>query len=223
LDRTHIAIIIPALNEAASIAAVLARVGDYGLPIVVDDGSTDATAAIAKAGGAEVVSHAVNQGYDGALSSGFERAAALGCQYVITMDADGQHNPAQLAQIIQALDDGNDLVLGVRDRQQRIGETIFCWIGKLFWRISDPLCGMKGYRISQYQRWGFFDSFKSIGTELAVRSVVNHCKFIELPILTRDRMDAPRFGRVFAANCKIIRAMLILIYLHSFQQLRKQG
>src|SRR5271166_5984567 len=93
VERSRIAIIVPALNEAATIGPVLARVKQYGSPIVVDDGSGDETAQLARAAGAAVVTHAVNQGYDAALNSGFAYAARMGCAYAITIDADGQHNP----------------------------------------------------------------------------------------------------------------------------------
>lgn len=211
MERSRIAIIIPALNEAATIGAVLARVREYGDPVVVDDGSTDATAQIARAAGAEVVSHAVNQGYDGALNSGFARAAALGYQYLITVDADGQHNPAQLSEMIGYLERGYQLVLGERDRLQRVGEWIFAFFAARRWRIRDPLCGMKGYAVELYRQAGQFDSFRSIGSELAVRSVVGGARVANMAIITRDRADAPRFGRRFAANWKILRAMCILL------------
>jgi glycosyltransferase involved in cell wall biosynthesis len=211
MERSRIAIIIPALNEAATIGAVLARVREYGDAVVVDDGSRDATAQIARAAGAEVVSHAVNQGYDGALNSGFARAAALGYQYLITVDADGQHNPAQLREMIGYLDQGYQLVLGERDRLQRVGETLFAWCAARRWRIRDPLCGMKGYTVELYRAAGQFDSLRSIGSELAVRSVVAGCRVTSMAIITRDRADAPRFGRLLAANWKIVRAMLILL------------
>jgi len=218
----RVAIVVPALNEAATIGAVLERVRDYGHPIVVDDGSTDATAQVARAAGAEVVSHAVNRGYDGALNSGFARAAELGYTHVITIDADGQHNPAQLREMIDHLGQGYQLVLGVRDRLQRVGETIFAAVARRLWKVADPLCGMKGYAIELYREAGHFDSFHSIGSELAVRSMANRCRYIEMDIITRDRADAPRFGRRFAANYKILRAMAILVAMHSRGQLRRQ-
>lgn len=220
MDRSSIAIVIPALNEAGTIAQVVAKVGAYGLPIVVDDGSSDATGALASAAGAEVVRHPVNRGYEGALSSGFVRAAELGCQYVITIDADGQHNPAQLAQYIHCLDQGYDLVLGVRDRFQRISEVIFAKVGKLVWKISDPLCGMKGYQIALYTQAGCFDSIHAVGTELAVRAVVNGCKFIQLPVITRDRLDRPRYARQLAANYMILRGLTLLLGLHLTKKLK---
>lgn len=220
MDRSRIAIIIPALNEAATIAGVLSRVKEYGFPIVVDDGSSDATASLAREGGADVVSHPKNLGYDAALNSGFARAAELGCDYAITIDADGQHNPAQLAELIAYLDQGYELVLGARDRFQRVGERIFAFFAQRLWSIADPLCGMKGYAISAYRQVGHFDSFRSIGSELAVRLKVHGCQTIEMPILTRDRLDAPRFANKMTANIKILRAMLILIALYLMRKLR---
>ncbi len=212
MERSQIAIIIPAFNEAATISAVISNVHEYGIPIVIDDGSSDLTSTLALAAGAEVVTHSDNIGYDGALNSGFARAAILGCRYAITIDADGQHNPAQLREFIDRLDQGFVLVLGVRDRLQRFSEKIFAITAKLLWGISDPLCGLKGYAMVIYSRVGYFDSFKSIGTQLAVFTIVQGCSMTELPVLTRERQDKPRFGSGLLANYKILRAMLILIW-----------
>lgn len=213
MDRSRIAIVIPALNEARTIAAVVERVGRYGRPIVVDDGSSDDTGALARAAGAELVRHDVNRGYDGALNSGFARAAELGCDYAITVDADGQHNPQQIADFIARLDAGCDLVLGVRDRQARFAERVFAAVARRLWGVADPLCGMKAYRMTLYRAAGHFDSFRSIGTELAIRSAASGARIAELPTVIRDRADAPRFARTLSANWKILRALLILLGL----------
>ncbi len=211
MERPRVGLIVPALNEAATIGAVVARIGEYGLPIVVDDGSHDATASLARAAGADVVTHAGTRGYDGALNSGFARAAQLGCVYLITIDADGQHDPEQLREMIGHLDAGYQLVLGVRDRFQRLSERLFAYCSSRLWSVSDPLCGMKGYTIELYRRAGRFDTLRSIGSELAVRSKLYGARTIEMPIRTRDRIDAPRFGRRFTANYKILRAMMMLM------------
>jgi len=213
MDRSRIAIVIPALNEARTIAAVVERVRVFGQPVVVDDGSTDDTAVLAWAAGADVVVHAVNRGYDGALNSGFARAAKLGCAYAITVDADGQHNPQQIADFIALLDQGYALVLGVRDRQQRVAEHIFAWVARRVWGLSDPLCGMKGYDMALYHHERAFDHFGSIGTELAVRSAARGVRRVEQPTVIRDRADAPRFGRRLSANWRILRALFILLGL----------
>jgi glycosyltransferase involved in cell wall biosynthesis len=212
MDRSRIGIVIPALNESVTIAGIVEAVGIFGVPIVVDDGSTDDTGKLAIQAGAVVVSHEKRKGYDAALDSGFRLAAELGCDLVITMDADGQHNPDLLAQFIYELDQGADIVIGVRDRQQRIAEKMFAFVTKILWGINDPLCGMKGYRMSIYRQRGHFDSFGSIGTELALYAVRSHCKLSQMPVTTRIRIDSPRFGQALAANQKIIRAMILALW-----------
>ncbi len=218
MERSRVGIVVPALNEATTIAAVVARIGQYGQAIVVDDGSTDDTADLARNAGAEVLTHPVNMGYDAALNTGFARAAELGCEYIITIDADGQHNPEQLNQMIALLDDGNQLVLGVRDRFARIGETIFALCANFLWGVADPMCGMKGYATSLYTNAGYFDRYKLIGSELAVRSIVAGCRTAKLDVIVRDRLDAPRFGRILLANYRILRAMFILMFMYRFRK-----
>jgi glycosyltransferase involved in cell wall biosynthesis len=220
VERSRLAIIIPALNEAGTIGAVIEAISKYGRVLVVDDGSTDLTSAVASAAGALVVRHEVNQGYDRALNSGFARAAALGCEFAITIDADGQHDPTRLEEYVRCLDEGCDVVLGVRDRMQRLAEVIFAFVGRAIWGIADPLCGMKGYRVQMYLRAGAFDTFGSIGTELAVRVVASGGRYREIPLITRVRQDAPRFGRRFTGNARILRALLVLLYKQTTRQLR---
>lgn len=205
MDRA-LAIVIPALNEAATIGRVVAALAGSGRVIVVDDGSSDATATIAAESGAEVVSHAANRGYDAALGSGFARAAELGSEYVITLDADGQHPGEMIAAFRRELEGGADLVLGVRDRLPRFSERLFARLTRLFFGIRDPLCGMKGYRTALYAALGHFDSYGSVGTELMLFAARSGARIVQLPLETRDRADAPRFDRTIRANIRILRA-----------------
>lgn len=207
MDRHRIGIVIPALNEAATIAGVASNASQYGVPIVVDDGSSDETGELAKAAGARVVRHDTNLGYDQALNSGFARARELGCEYVVTMDADGQHDPTILSFFIQALDAGADVVIGIRDRRQRLAEHVFAWVSSAKWGIRDPLCGMKAYRIGIYKGLGHFDAYDSIGTELAIYAAKSGKKIAQLPIKTRERSDEPRFDRRYSANRRILRSL----------------
>lgn len=209
MDRCRIAIVIPAFNEAATIGPVIFSVFQYGKPIVVDDGSSDETSQLASSLGASVVGHAVNRGYDQAINSGFVRAEELGCEYVITIDADGQHDPSLLSRFIGSLDSGADVVIGVRDRCQRLAEHIFAWVAEKKWGIQDPLCGMKAYRIGLYKEVGHFDSYGSIGTELALYAAKNGKRIVQLPVKIRERIDAPRFGRIFSANWRILYALWV--------------
>jgi glycosyltransferase involved in cell wall biosynthesis len=83
--------------------------------IVVDDGSHDDTAKVARAAGADVVSHAKNAGKGEALTTGLGRARALEFDAAVTLDADGQHDPEDMPRLLEASADPRALVLGVRD------------------------------------------------------------------------------------------------------------
>ena len=211
MDRSRIALIIPALNEATSIQNVVARSFAHGVPIVVDDGSTDGTGERAREAGAEVVRHTRNRGYDAALDSGFARAAAMGFEWAVTLDADGQHDPATLVRVLAALAEGADVVVGERDRLQRISERLFAWAGIRLWGLRDPLCGMKGYRMSVHAAHGAFDTCGSIGTELAIFAMVRGDDVRQVPVPTRPRRGAPRFGSGFCANWRITRALVMMV------------
>ena len=209
MERSSLGIVVPALNEARTIANVVSLCKVYGVPIVIDDGSSDDTGLVAATEGAQVVRHAVNKGYDAALNSGFRKAAELGCQYVITIDADGQHNPLLLGKFCELLDAGADIVIGNRNERARFAEYCFAFVTKILYGLTDPLCGFKGYRMSIYDALGHFDSYGSIGTELTLFALRNGSRLEQIPVVVRERDGAPRFGRRFSANLKIFRALCL--------------
>jgi glycosyltransferase involved in cell wall biosynthesis len=113
-------IVIPALNEAEVIGTVLAkmpaRIGSFAtLLVVVDDGSTDATGEIARKAGAYVLRHVANLGAGAATITGLRAAKQLNADVIVTMDADGQHDPDEIERLVQCLIDGPfDVVIGSR-------------------------------------------------------------------------------------------------------------
>jgi len=113
VDR--VLVIIPALNEEATVAEVVASVSGHldADILVVDDGSRDLTAERAVAAGATVLRHPFNLGVGAALRTGFQYARDEGYQIAVQLDADGQHDPAAIATLLAALDDA-DFVIGSR-------------------------------------------------------------------------------------------------------------
>ncbi len=210
MDRSRVAIVIPAFNESFSLPGVLCKVKRYGMPIIVDDGSTDDTAKVASEEGAIIVSHNTNLGYDAALNSGFKKASELGMSIIVTMDADGQHNPASLNDFISRVIDGADVVVGKRVETQRISEYIFSLITQIRFGISDPLCGMKAYKTEIYRDLGHFDSYNSIGTELALYAAKKKYRIDQLPIDIKPRLDKSRFSSFGSlnANLRILRSII---------------
>lgn len=109
-----LSIIIPAKNEAASIGEVVGKIrSDFPKAeiIVVDDGSTDKTAALAEDAGAKVVSHPQSLGNGAAVKAG---ARAAEGEILVFLDADGQHDPADIPRLLEKLDEGYDMVVGAR-------------------------------------------------------------------------------------------------------------
>jgi glycosyltransferase involved in cell wall biosynthesis len=130
--------LIPGFNEAPRIGAVI-EVARTHLPvIVVDDGSTDGTAETARAAGAAVIEQRPNRGKGAALRAGFRRALDDGADAILTLDADGQHDPAEIPALLAAwsADPRPDLVIGrrnframppIRRLSNEIGGRAFSW------------------------------------------------------------------------------------------------
>ncbi len=109
-------LILPAYNEAATIGEVVREVAEvYEHVVVVDDGSTDATGAEARAAGATVLRHAVNRGQGAALQTGIAYSLRRGARCVVTFDSDGQHRVADVAKLLEPIRRGEaEIVLGSR-------------------------------------------------------------------------------------------------------------
>lgn len=116
MSEESILALIPAWNEATHIGPIVQATRTYLPVLVVDDGSDDDTTAVADNAGATVVQHARNQGKGAALVTGFQWALERGYEAVVTLDADGQHHPADIPAFLAAYEAGDwDLIIGRRD------------------------------------------------------------------------------------------------------------
>lgn len=111
------AIVIPAYNEEETIAGVIREIEAEGLGmdiVVVNDGSGDGTEETLRSLPARVLSHPVNLGYGAAVQTGMLHAVRAGYDFLVLMDADGQHVPSQVRALLAELGKGNDIVIGSR-------------------------------------------------------------------------------------------------------------
>ena len=212
MDRSRVAILIPAFNEEITISAVVHEVRGAGVPIVIDDGSSDQTARIAEDAGAIVVSHPKNKGYDMAIRTGLQWAVDRDFLVAVTFDADGQHLLSDLIRVLICLEDGAKVVIGIRDRFQRESEKLGSFITRLAWGVRDPLCGMKGYDLAAVSRHWVPPTFNSVGMEMAIRLVLAGERTDQIEISTRDRSDQSRFSASFMANMVILKAIVRLLW-----------
>lgn len=114
--------LIPAYNEASHVGDVVSRTRPFvDRVVVIDDGSRDGTSEAAERAGATVVRHALNRGLGAALGTGFAAARALDADLAITLDADGQHDPAEIPQFVAAAGKGADVVIGSRMLTKFVG------------------------------------------------------------------------------------------------------
>ena len=214
MERFDVGVVIPAYNEEKTIYEVVSQVLKYGKVIVVDDGSTDNTKEEAEKAGALVISHRKTRGYDEALNTGFKVAHSEGCQYVITLDGDGQHNPNLIEIYLDYLKNKNiALVLGIRPKKARFSEVIMGSYFRIRFKVHDILCGMKGYHIKLYEEKREFDHRELVGTELAFFALKQGYKFAEVKVITNSRIGTSRFGNDIKSNLKIIRALVQIIKL----------
>ena len=156
-------VLIPAHNEEATVGTIVqATLAAWAVDVlVVDDGSTDATAQKSEASGARVLRLPERRGYGGATIAGFAEAIRAGYEFVATIDADGQHEPEHLGEFLQVVRQGWDVVSGTRyhpssashgsipEERSRINRHVTEMINRYTgWSLTDAFCGMKAYRVS---------------------------------------------------------------------------
>jgi len=186
--------VIPAYNEEKTIAEVLKNTRPFVSDIiVVNDGSTDQTAAVAEAHGAFVVSHLINRGLGAAIGTGFFVAKEHGADMVITLDADGQHDPTEIPKFVEAMQQGADVVIGsrmlVREGMPwyRQVANVLGNLSTLFlfgvW-VSDSQSGFRGFTKKALRQIRVQTNRMEVSSELVAEAKVHHLTIREVPIKT---------------------------------------
>lgn len=117
--KVEVSVVIPAKNEAGPLPALLSRIFEVvhnAEVVVVDDGSSDATATIARNAGATVISHPYSKGNGAAIKTGARHAKG---DVVVFMDADGQHDPNDIPRLLSEINEGYDMAVGARGRESQ--------------------------------------------------------------------------------------------------------
>lgn len=192
-------IAIPAFNEELTIGSVVVRARQYADSIVVvDDGSNDCTADIAESAGAEVIRHFSNQGYGSAIRTCFKTARQRDADVLITLDADGQHNPDDIPQLLNVMQKtGADIVIGSRFIGDAAGQKIprYRILGmKLLdhatmfssgLKLTDSQSGFRAYSRNAIKSLAMLQNGMGVGSEILISAADSNLKIEETGILVK--------------------------------------
>jgi glycosyltransferase involved in cell wall biosynthesis len=200
----RVVVVMAAYNEARNIAPVIRRIRAQGCRCVVaDDGSSDGTAAVAREAGASVVQHRVNLGQAAGLVTGFKAALLEPSDAIIEMDADGQHEPADIPRFLRALEQsGADVVVGSRVLGSTHANAPF--LRRAFlphytslinaltgYRMTDAMCGYRAFRTASLRASAeLLDRLvepQYFAAELFLRMAREGLTVSEIPVHLRDR------------------------------------
>lgn len=202
-ETPRVAVVIPSYNEEENLRSVLTRMnsrvcGVAMTVIMVDDGSQDHSVEIIDDLGFSVAISPINRGGGAALRAGYDIAEAIGAEIVVTMDADGQHDPAEIERLVQPiLDDEADFVLGSRllgdmekDSQVRLaGIYTFNLVLRLLTGVKFTDCsnGFRAFRLSKLKKITLRqDQFHT--TELIIEAVKKGVRITEVPVTVSRRL-----------------------------------
>ncbi|MEW4570919.1 glycosyltransferase family 2 protein [Tautonia sp. JC769] len=188
---------IPVYNEEAHLEPVLAEVLRHapGEVLVVDDGSTDGTPErLARFPEVKVIRHERNRGYGAGLRSAFEATLAGGYDGLVTLDCDGQHEPALIPEVARHLDEA-DVVSGSRylkifdpaqvppEQRRKINVEVTRWLNEcLGFDLTDAFCGFKAYRASALRQFQITDDGYAMPLQVWVQAAKHGMTVVEVPV-----------------------------------------
>jgi len=223
MQNSVISVVIPAYNEEKTIGKIIEETTQImdalGMPyeiIVVDDGSRDRTKEIASRYKATVLSNGKNQGKGYALRKGFQHAQG---DIIVTIDADGSHNPKEIPDLINPLFNGTDIVAGSRFLGQEkdhtsklhiVGNHLINMAIMILTRkkITDSQTGLRAFKKEFLNKTNLRSCGYEIETEITVKGLRNGFSFQEIPINCKRREYNTSKLRTLSDGIKIFKAIL---------------
>ena len=208
-------IIIPCYNEVNTIIKIYNEAKRYGKVIIIDDFSKDGTRELLKKNNIFFLKNKKNYGYEQTLINGFKFAIKKfkNINYILTLDADNELPTKYIPKIIKVIDKTNaDIVIGNRNKLNRISEKVISLLFKFLFNIRDPLSGLKIYKRSFLKKYLNLISNNLFLVDLILFSINNGKKINTFLINVYKRKDKPRVGSSLKVNLKILKIMFNVIF-----------
>lgn len=209
MERSKVAIIIPIFNEEKTIEKLLINLKKIGNLIVVDDCSNDSTPTILKKFNFKIIKNTKNLGYEKSLKKGIVYAVKKNFQFIVTVDADGEHYISDVGKVLKKLK-YYDLIYTRRKNIFRISEKIVKFFFSTILNIEDPLSGLKGYKIDLLKKYNFKNWEGTYGSDILIFARLKNYKISKINININKRKDSSRIGDDFFVNLSILKVLLIL-------------
>jgi glycosyltransferase involved in cell wall biosynthesis len=221
LELGDVWIVIPAYNEAAMIGSVVESLRSLRYPnlCVVNDGSSDETSDLACRAGAYVLNHITNLGQGAALETGIQFALQRGAQYVCTFDADGQHSPHSIGDLLMALKaSGADVAIGSRflgsgsaiPLHRRLLLKAAVWFTRLHARVyvTDTHNGLRAFTRQAAQKIHIEQPGMAHASEILHKLGTSGMQFVEVPVKVAYTAYSRRKGQATLDSIKILLDLL---------------
>jgi len=199
-NRKKVIACVPAYNEEKTVAKIVLLAQKHvDTVVVVDDGSEDLTGEIAKRLGAYVVRHDTRKGYGAAIQTCFKTARDLNADVMVTLDADGQHDPEEIPKLIKPiLDNEADIVIGSRflntksvneiPLYRRLGIKTITYLARKATgnrKLSDAQSGFRAYSRKAIEELKIEETGMSVSTEILLKAAEKKLNIVEIPIFCR--------------------------------------
>jgi glycosyltransferase involved in cell wall biosynthesis len=238
-DGRRVLVIVPALDEERTVGSIVATTHALGYDVcVVDDGSTDATAVQAREEGAAVLSVPLNLGVGGALRCGFRWALANGYDAVVQLDADGQHDPHEIAGILRTMEEEDaDMVIGSRfaegagayevDRARRFAMGLLARRAERATgtKVTDSTSGFRAIRRPLLDQFAASYPVEYLGdtVEALIEAGLAGARIVEHPINASPRAHGSGSAGVLASIWYVARVLFAVELMHNRRRDRPSG
>jgi glycosyltransferase involved in cell wall biosynthesis len=218
--RTGVIVGMPAYNEARYIGSVILQARRFADEVVVvDDGSTDSTASIAREAGATVVRHDYNQGYGSTIRTLLNEAKKKDAAILVVLDADSQHNPDEIPRLVEGIKGGADIVIGSREMQKnkiagyrRLGQKVLSRMTGVASRrrLSDTESGFRAYSRKAIDTLELKETGMAVSSEIVSTATAHGLEIAEVPISVNYAGDGSTLNPV-KHGLGVLNRILVMI------------